>query len=159
LPTYVDVTSLETGKKITVKVNDRGPFLHNRIIDLSYAAAHKLGIAQSGTGRVRISAISTGTTATENDASTTFSGTVGSIDGPVYYLQVGAYDIADNALEMRSRLRRSGQVLFPESDQEQLARGRPYRVRVGPFRELRNAQEAKNYVEQMLGQAVSLIVR
>ena len=57
LPTYVRVTNLDTGKRVTVKVNDRGPFLHGRIIDLSYAAAHKLGIARKGTGRVRIEAI------------------------------------------------------------------------------------------------------
>ena len=57
LPTYVRVTNLDTKKRIIVKVNDRGPFLHGRIIDLSYAAAHKLGIARKGTGRVRIKAI------------------------------------------------------------------------------------------------------
>ncbi len=57
LPTYVRVTNLDTKKRIIVKVNDRGPFLHGRIIDLSYAAAHKLGIARKGTGRVRIQAL------------------------------------------------------------------------------------------------------
>ncbi len=57
LPTYVSVTNLDTKKKIIVKVNDRGPFLHGRIIDLSYAAAQKLGIARKGTGRVLINAI------------------------------------------------------------------------------------------------------
>ena len=57
LPTYVRVTNLDTKKWIIVKVNDRGPFLHGRIIDLSYAAAHKLGIAGKGTGRVHIKAI------------------------------------------------------------------------------------------------------
>lgn len=57
LPTYVRVTNLDTKKRIIVKVNDRGPFLHGRIIDLSYAAAYKLGIARKGTGRVRIKAI------------------------------------------------------------------------------------------------------
>ncbi len=57
LPTYVRVTNLDTKKQIIVKVNDRGPFLHGRIIDLSYAAAHKLGIARKGTGRVHILAL------------------------------------------------------------------------------------------------------
>ncbi len=57
LPTYVRVTNLDTKKQIVVKVNDRGPFLHGRIIDLSYAAAYKLGIARKGTGRVHIKAI------------------------------------------------------------------------------------------------------
>ena len=55
LPTYVEVTNLENGRKVIVKVNDRGPFKANRIIDLSYAAAAKLGI--HGTGLVEIRAI------------------------------------------------------------------------------------------------------
>ncbi len=55
LPTYVEVTNLRNGRKVIVKVNDRGPFKANRIIDLSYAAAVKLGI--TGTGLVEIRAI------------------------------------------------------------------------------------------------------
>jgi len=57
LPTYVEVTNLDNGKKIIVKVNDRGPFHDNRIIDLSYAAAMKIGYGDKGTGRVEIRAI------------------------------------------------------------------------------------------------------
>ncbi|MGR8947221.1 MAG: septal ring lytic transglycosylase RlpA family protein [Gammaproteobacteria bacterium] len=62
LPTFVRVRNLENGKEITVRVNDRGPFHDNRIIDLSYAAASQLGIVNSGTGRVEIEAIDAGTT-------------------------------------------------------------------------------------------------
>jgi len=54
IPCYVRVTNLQTGKKIVVKVNDRGPFVDGRIIDLSYAAAKKLGITQTGTARVQL---------------------------------------------------------------------------------------------------------
>ena len=57
LPTFVRVTNLANGRAVVVKVNDRGPFLHGRIIDLSYAAAHKLGIAKPGTGYVEVRAI------------------------------------------------------------------------------------------------------
>ena len=57
LPTYVEVTNLENKHKIIVKVNDRGPFAQNRIIDLSYVAARKLGMAGRGTARVRVKAI------------------------------------------------------------------------------------------------------
>lgn len=60
LPTFVNVKNLETGKSIVVRVNDRGPFHDNRIIDLSYAAASKLGILNKGTGRVEVSAINPG---------------------------------------------------------------------------------------------------
>ena len=54
LPSSARVTNLENGKSIVVRVNDRGPFLHNRVIDLSYAAAKSLGYVEKGTARVRI---------------------------------------------------------------------------------------------------------
>ncbi len=57
LPTYAEVTDLENGKHIIVKVNDRGPFDKDRIIDLSYAAAKKLGYANKGTALVEVKAI------------------------------------------------------------------------------------------------------
>jgi len=57
LPSYARVTSIASGRSVVVRVNDRGPFLHGRIIDLSYAAAHRLGIAQNGSGEVEVEAI------------------------------------------------------------------------------------------------------
>ena len=63
LPTYVSVRNLATGGEIVVRVNDRGPFHGDRIIDLSYAAATKLGIARLGTGRVEVRALEPGTPA------------------------------------------------------------------------------------------------
>jgi rare lipoprotein A len=58
LPTWVEVTNLANGKRIVVKVNDRGPFVDDRLIDLSYAAATALDLVNSGTGRVEIRALS-----------------------------------------------------------------------------------------------------
>jgi len=57
LPSFVEVTNTANGKTAIVKVNDRGPFHDNRLIDLSYSAAYKLGIYQSGTGNVTIKAL------------------------------------------------------------------------------------------------------
>ena len=57
LPSYARVTNVATGKSVVVRVNDRGPFLHDRVIDLSYAAAHRIGIAQKGSGEVEVEAI------------------------------------------------------------------------------------------------------
>ena len=57
LPSYARVTSVATGVSVVVRVNDRGPFLHGRIIDLSYAAAHRIGIAQKGSGRVIVESL------------------------------------------------------------------------------------------------------
>ena len=62
LPTYAQVINLRNGRNVIVKINDRGPFLKNRIIDLSYAAATKLGILSEGTGLVEVRAIDPGQT-------------------------------------------------------------------------------------------------
>ena len=57
LPSYAKVTNVATGRSVVVRVNDRGPFLHGRVIDLSYAAADRIGIAQKGSGEVEVEAI------------------------------------------------------------------------------------------------------
>lgn len=57
LPSYVRVTSLDNGRSVVLRVNDRGPFYSDRIIDLSFAAAKKLGFAESGTARVKVEGI------------------------------------------------------------------------------------------------------
>jgi rare lipoprotein A len=57
LPTYVEVTNLENERRVVVRVNDRGPFHEDRIIDLSYVAAWKLGMIGRGTARVRVRAL------------------------------------------------------------------------------------------------------
>lgn len=86
LPTYVKVKNLENGRELLVKVNDRGPFHTDRIIDLSYAAAKKLGILAKGTGLVEIEAINP----------------KGVVDVPLkYFIQTGAYS-QKNKAEMRA---------------------------------------------------------
>lgn len=57
LPTYAKVKNLENGREVIVKINDRGPFVHDRLIDLSYAAAKKLGFHNAGTAKVELTAI------------------------------------------------------------------------------------------------------
>ena len=57
LPSYVRVTNLANGRSVVVRVNDRGPFLHDRIIDLSFAAAQKLGYANQGSARVEVESL------------------------------------------------------------------------------------------------------
>jgi len=57
LPTYVEITNLGNGKRVVVRVNDRGPFHGDRLIDVSYAAAHRLGMVGHGTARVRVRAL------------------------------------------------------------------------------------------------------
>ena len=63
IPSYARVTNLANGKSVVVRINDRGPFLHGRVIDLSYAAAHKLGYIGAGQAQVEVESIIPGRSA------------------------------------------------------------------------------------------------
>src|SRR5690606_30372050 len=68
LPSFARVTNLENGKSVVVRVNDRGPFHDGRVVDLSYAAAVKIGVHPRGTARVEVRALSPGENAREQPA-------------------------------------------------------------------------------------------
>ncbi|WP_373191302.1 septal ring lytic transglycosylase RlpA family protein [Halomonas sp.] len=124
LPSFVRVTSLDNGRSVIVRVNDRGPFHSDREIDLSYAAAARLGILEKGTGRVRVEAIDVerwiaehGTsplsgvgqtlrpeTASRSPSAVPLAGTDPSLSGGGVFLQVAALGSADNARQLKSRL-------------------------------------------------------
>ena len=130
LPSYVKVRNLRNGKTVTVRVNDRGPFLHNRVIDLSYAAAHKLGIVGTGTGLVEITAVDPLNTAKNNTA---YQVPVSSrtVSGVKLFVQFGAFSVKSNAENLRRRLYGQG---FDPTMEEGLLEGRYlYRVRAGPY--------------------------
>ncbi|GAB7024683.1 septal ring lytic transglycosylase RlpA family protein [Salidesulfovibrio brasiliensis] len=97
LGTRVRVSNLENGREVTLVVNDRGPFVKGRLIDLSYGAARRLDIVDQGTAKVRIKAIGTAPSPTANMASRT-----------VYHVRVGAYSNRDNAVRTHRELVRSG---------------------------------------------------
>jgi rare lipoprotein A len=119
LPAYARVTNLRNGRSIVVRINDRGPFKANRIIDLSYAAALKLDMVRDGTTLVEVRAL-------EPDGSPPPAPPPGEL-----YLQAGAFAVAENAERLRERLTAAGiGPVFLRSD---AADGRTlYRVRVGP---------------------------
>ena len=102
LPTHVSVRNLATGREIVVRVNDRGPFHGDRIIDLSYAAAARLGIARPGTGLVEVRALEPGAPA-RGVGGPRRSTPVCS--GPNrLFVQAGAFQAAANAARLRTRL-------------------------------------------------------
>ena len=124
IPCYVEVTNLRNRRKVVVKVNDRGPFLRNRLIDLSYVAAVKLGITGDGTGLVEVRAINPG--APLPKLARTPAG--GRSD---LYLQVGAFSERDNARRLQQRLSDvdpGAGVRISEGAGDKL-----YRVRIGPL--------------------------
>jgi len=129
IPCYVQVTNLDNNKKIIVKVNDRGPFHEGRIIDLSYAAAKKLGISGTGTGKVDVRTVTTGHLPL-NTEKTILPETAGG-DGHIY-VQLGAFGAADNAETLADRLRdsdfRTVRIHRTVKNKQAL-----YKVRIGPM--------------------------
>ena len=133
LPTYVEVYNPQNGRRATVKVNDRGPFHDNRVIDLSYAAALKLGVVRSGTAMVEIRAIDTD--ARQPDAQQPWQrvASAGPLPAPgSTFVQVGAFSDRANAEGLRRRIspRIDKQIDIRSSgDHNDLL----YRVQVGPL--------------------------
>lgn len=135
LPSYVRVRNLANGQAVVVRVNDRGPFLHNRLIDLSYAAALKLGIVNTGTGVVEVEVLATETNAAVPVRAKEIDSDLRSpnpVKFPRLYMQVGAFKSWENAVTLRSRLSqaRFGSVFIQSEVREDV---RFYRVRVGPI--------------------------
>jgi len=141
LPTYVQVTNLKNGRTVVVKVNDRGPFHPNRLIDLSYAAAKKLGIVETGTGLVEVRAID------PRNGRTPAKPAVTRHQVPVrygLYLQVGAFSSRTNAENLRRRLDDFGTVAIQRVGQRHKSL---YRVRIGP---LGSVEEADRLAERLI---------
>lgn len=133
LPTYVEVTNLDNHRKIIVKVNDRGPFASNRIIDLSYVAAKKLGMLGRGTARVRIAAINPYTYAAGG------SKAVGRSIRHAIYLQAGAFKNKTYAIKLRNRL--ANMLTFPVRVSHSTVNARLYRVQIGPIHDSAAAEQ------------------
>jgi rare lipoprotein A len=141
LPTWVEVTNLTNGKRVVVKDNDRGPFVDNRLIDLSYAAATELDMVRTGTTRVEVRTVAPPLEAYRVDA----AAPVPSLPLPIttsasapalerMYVQIGAFAQQENAERLVARLRASGfsnPVVFSEPND----RRRLHRVRLGPIRD------------------------
>jgi len=165
LPTYASVTNLKNGKQIIVKINDRGPFVGDRIIDLSYAAAYKLDIIKTGTGFVEVRALDPSIPTQLNDNQVIAAAPLQAGDdialnavpitappaapapttGPNMFLQVAAFSSRQNAELLRKRLSNSA---FQKVSITQAAGNRfnVYRVRLGP---LANESIAQRLAERL----------
>jgi rare lipoprotein A len=143
LPTYARVTNLRNGRAVVVRINDRGPFHGDRLIDLSYAAAAKLGILRKGTGLVEVDALDPNHPAPASPppapavaAADPPAAAVPAADppatGPSLFVQVGAFANRANAERLLSQL--DSELRQPVRIEEQHRTPVPlYRVRVGPL--------------------------
>lgn len=119
LPTYAKVTNLDNGKSVIVKINDRGPFKDDRLIDMSYGAALRLDMQGPGTARVEVRAIDTDSLPEVRSDSA---------DTVETWLQVGAFGKRDSAEHLAERLADEG--LKPVSIQKG---GKLFLVWLGPY--------------------------
>ncbi len=129
LGTQLRVSNLDNGHSAIVRVNDRGPFVRGRIIDLSYSVANELGILEAGVAPVKIEALATNTTKNYDFKRGNFT------------IQVGAFKDKRNAQRLVSKLRDSHIALYDSP------RGVFYRVRLGHFKSLAEAQKARQQLE------------
>ncbi len=163
IPSYARVTRVGTGRSVVVRINDRGPFHTGRIIDLSYAAAYRLGIVQVGSGEVEVEAIVPGQAeAVQPVASATTADnpappdTVARVDpSPArgIFLQVGAFASRENAESLRARL-----ASFEEAG-ELLLTGTLWRLQFGPYRTQDEARSAAERLERTFDLKPLVVVR
>lgn len=143
LPTYVRVTNLENHRSIIVRVNDRGPFHDNRILDLSYAAAHKLGYANKGTARVLVEAVDPNDPGVEQAPPPLQPAAT----GQQIYLQVGAYTDLNAAIRRQQQLIAVTRLPVGIHSQTENGRSDVHRVRVGPFASEDQARQAISLIQ------------
>ena len=167
LPSYVRVRNLQNGRAIIARVNDRGPFLHDRLIDLSYAGAAKLGFLGTGTGIVEVEAIrpedpSVQVAQSQKPVIEIIPSAVAadspprpaSVSSPKLYLQVGAFSRWDNAINLRARLQRETErpifilsALVPNERAPEAVR--LYRVRIGPLADVQEGDQLSDRVTKL----------
>jgi len=150
LPSYVQVRNLRNGRHVIVRVNDRGPFVDNRLIDLSYAAAMKLDMVAAGTSLVEVTAISFDKPSAQ-PAEAVIIATPARRRAETIFVQVGAFGEAENARRRYSLLRDVGiDKAFVHKDKS--TSPALYRVRIGP---IANVLQYDFIVEQLQGIGIS----
>ena len=136
IPCYAEVTNLRNNKKVVVKVNDRGPFVAGRIIDLSYVAAAKLGMLGRGTTKVRVR------TVTSLDYKISSPETAKNI-----FLQLGAFNDKDAAIDLSDKIFDEAKYLS-EIVTITSKKGTLYKVHVGPFENIQAANYATDFLKK-----------
>ena len=173
LPSYVKVTNLNNGRSVIVRINDRGPFHSNRIIDLSYAAAYKLRLTNTGSGNVEIEAIDATAFKTNNTmlatnesvglslasnpinsqaavTTTKIATTINNnLDNTQYYIQVGAFKNDVNAQMLESRIQNLD-LTTNIGIASALYKDGFYRVKIGPYVSRSQADNAASNIQKKL---------
>jgi peptidoglycan lytic transglycosylase len=187
LPSYARVTNLANGKSVVVRVNDRGPFVDGRIIDLSYSAAHRIGVLAGGSAMVEVEAIipdasgsiaaaprtpppptpkpeATPVAAAPEPAATPLPADPApkpqipvAAESGGYYLQLGAFGSKDNADIFLGRM--NAQLTGQPDALQVFARDGLYRVQAGPYASQAEARQAAERMNQTLGLKPMVLTR
>ena len=142
LPTYAEVNYLDYGRKVVVKINDRGPFKHDRLIDMSYGAALRLGMTETGTARVDVRVIDVSDQ--KPAVTTTAYPAPATTNNEETWLQAGAFGKRNGAEQLTLQLRRAG--VSPVSIR---GAGGLFRVWLGPY-------NGQSEVESVIRQVIEL---
>ena len=137
LPTYVQVRRIDTGDTVVVRVNDRGPFLKGRIIDLSYVAARKIGLVQLGKAAVEVTAIKTIDQKSD-------------LEQTGLFLEAARFRLPENAENLRERLLKSD-IAAVNIIAEDVGKIVYYRVRVGPINDDQNVDLYVSRIQSVTG--------
>jgi rare lipoprotein A len=166
IPSYARVTRVATGRSIIVRINDRGPFHQGRMIDLSYAAALKLGFAHLGSAEVELESIEPGQAVTPTEQAAAQAPQAAALteqalpaieQAAAVYVQVGAFSSRENAESLRSRL--EDELGWLKDTVQVLAIGNLWRLHVGPYRTQDDARAVAERIESQLSIKPLLVVR
>jgi len=133
IPSYARVTNLQNGKSVVVRINDRGPFSSGRMMDLSFAAAYRLGFAETGIAAVEVESIVLAAPAApaRPAAAVDASGIPLSSETAGIYLQLGAFSAQANAESFRDSIRK--QLSWLKQPIQIQQRGKLFRLHLGPY--------------------------
>lgn len=151
IPSFARVTNMENGRQVVVRVNDRGPFLHDRAIDLSYLAAYKLGYVESGSAMVQVELLDPATPVARAAEAGPASQSAG------HYLQLGAFSSRVNADAASRKLRRD--LDWMQAPIRVSSSGAIHRVQAGPFSARDTAARAGALIEESIGLRPMLVLQ
>lgn len=167
IPSYARVTSVANGRSVIVRINDRGPFHSDRVIDLSYVAAHRLGYVQGGSTLVDVESLlpdaapvvasappkpapvqAASSPAVPIPVSTTPGG---------IYLQLGAFSVRDNAELFRAKVYK--ELAWLNDPMEVSPQGALFRLQLGPYRSQDDARQMAERIQKELNLKPVVLVR
>ena len=159
VPSYARVTNTSNGRSVVVRINDRGPFHADRVIDLSYTAAYRLGYADAGSAPVEVEAIVPGAVIASapppSPSPQSITGAQAQAKG--VYLQLGAFTARENAELFRTRMMREFAWL---SETIQVIAGESlFRLHLGPYRTQEEARAIAERIRAQVSLAPLLVVR